>query len=61
MPNKKLKKAREKAGLTQVQVANKAGISEVSYQRIERGVQDPKTTTAKRIAKTVNSTVDELF
>lgn len=59
--NTKLKEAREKMSLTQVQVAEKAQITVRSYQRIEQGVQDPKTSTAKLIAKALNSTVEKLF
>lgn len=61
MKNTKLKNAREKSGLTQVQVAEKAGISEISYQRIEYGTQRPTVDTAILIAEAVNSTVEELF
>ena len=61
MKNTKLKDAREKSGLTQVQVAEKAGISEISYQRIEYGTQRPTVDTAILIAEAVNSTVEELF
>ena len=46
MKNTALKNAREKCGLTQVQIADKAAISEVSYQRIERGAQEPGVHTA---------------
>lgn len=45
-----LKDTREKRGLTQVQIAEKAAISEVNYQRIERGVQEPGVRTAILIA-----------
>lgn len=61
MSNIILKTAREKAGLTQVEVAKKAGITEYSYQRIEYGKQTPSLHTALAIAKSVNSTVEELF
>ena len=61
MKNKKLIEAREKAGLTQVQVAIKANISETSYQRYEYGKRVPKADTANLIAKILNSTVEELF
>lgn len=57
----KIKEAREKTGLTQVKVAKEANITERSYQRIEKGLQDPKASTAKLIAKALNSTVEELF
>ena len=61
MKNTKLKNAREKSGLTQVQVAEKDGNSVVSYQRIEYGTQRPTVDTAILIAEAVNSTVEKLF
>lgn len=61
MKNTVLKDTREKCGLTQVQVAKKAGVSEVSYQRIERGAQEPGVFTAIYIARALNSTVEDLF
>lgn len=61
MKETKLKTTRETEGLTQVQVAEKAKISEISYQRIEYGNQLPNVKTAKLIAKALNSTVEELF
>ncbi len=59
--NVKLKKAREKTGLTQVQVAEKAGISLRAYQYIELDGRLPNVHTAKLIANALNSTVEELF
>lgn len=59
--NINLKKARQKEGLTQVEVAKQANISVISYQRIEYGQQTPKLSTAKLIAQALNSTVEELF
>lgn len=59
--NTKLKEARKKADLTQVEIATKVGITGRSYQRIEKGVQDPKTSIAKLIAQALNSTVEDLF
>ena len=56
-----LKKAREKAGLTQVEVADKAKITEVCYQRYEYGGRIPRADTAILIAGALNSTVEELF
>ena len=49
MKNTKLVEARKLAGLTQKELADKAGIAEVSYQRIEYG-QKPSLKTAIRIA-----------
>ncbi len=58
----KIKEMREKTpGLTQVEVAKQAKITERSYQQIEKGLQEPKVSTAKLIAKALNSTVEELF
>ena len=59
--NTKLKTIRQKQGLTQVQVAEKANITERQYQRYENGGRMPKANTAILIAKTLNSTVEELF
>ena len=59
--NMKLKKAREKKGLTQVEVAEKAGITERAYQRYEYGDRMPRADIAKLIAKALNSTVEKLF
>lgn len=61
MKNIKLIEARKKAGLTQVEVAKRSKISEISYQRIEYGTQRPSIDTAFLIADAVNSTVEELF
>ena len=57
----KLKTTRQKAGLTQEQVAEKADISTRSYQQYESGEREPKVTTAILIAETLNSTVEYLF
>lgn len=59
--NIQLREAREKRGKTQQEVADFAGISLKSYQRIEKGAQDPAVSTAKLIAKTLKSTVEKLF
>ena len=59
--NTQLRQAREKAALTQVQVAKKAGISERYYQKIEAGTSKPTVDSAILIAHAVNSTVEELF
>lgn len=56
-----LKKQREKIGLTQVQVARKAQISESAYQNYELGKRHPNVYTAILIAKALNSTVEKLF
>lgn len=59
--NTKLQQARKNKGLTQLEVAKKANISERYYQKLEAGTSDPTVTTAKMIAKALNSTVEKLF
>lgn len=48
------KEAREKAGLTQEQVAKKAGISTNYYARVERGDPDARGSVINDIAKALN-------
>lgn len=50
---KKLKKAREKMGLTQEEVAEKAGVHVNYYARVERGEATPSLTRLKIIFKIV--------
>ena len=57
----KLKERREAHGLTQMEIAKKAGISWRAYQTYEAGSRIPKADIAKLIAKALNSTVEELF
>lgn len=58
----KLQAARKKSGKTQKQVAKEAGISEIMYQRYERGTGSPGVRTAIRIADALDTTdLRELF
>ena len=59
--NVKLRATRENLGLTQLQVAEKANIAERAYQNYEYGKRNPSVRTAIRIAKALNSSVEELF
>lgn len=59
--NDRLRARRESQGKTQQEVADFAGISLKSYQRIEKGVQDPSVSIAKQIAKVLKSSVEKLF
>ena len=61
MKNTRLIEARRAAGLTQVEVANKAGITDVCYQRYEAGQRIPRVDVAIKIALAVNDTVENLF
>ncbi len=46
-----LKEAREKAGLTQAEVAERAGIHFNYYARVERGEVTPRVDIVEQIAK----------
>ena len=59
--NTRLRERRDQQGKMQQEVADLANISLKSYQRIEKGVQDPSVSVAKLIAKALKSTVEELF
>lgn len=56
-----LRERRELKGKTQLEVASSANISLKSYQRIERGKQAPSVDVAIPIAKSLDSTVEDLF
>lgn len=57
----KLKEKRAIIGLTQVQVAKKADITERDYRRYECSDRKPNVLTAIRIAKALGTTVEELW
>lgn len=59
--NTKLKNTRRQKGLTQAEVAKRAGITVTGYSRYENGQRTPRVDVAKRIANALGSTVDELF
>lgn len=48
---------REKAGLTQVELAERCGISQADISRIERGATSPTTKTLQRIAEALDAEV----
>lgn len=56
-----LKEAREKVGLTQLEVAEKARISIRAYKMYESGERIPRADIAILIADAVGSSVKELF
>ena len=56
-----LKSIREKKGFTQVQVAEKARLSERGYQYIEAGQRLPNVMIAQKLAHVLNATVEEMF
>lgn len=57
----KLRATREKSGKTQAQVAKEAGVRERTYQYYEADEKEPGVRAAIRIARALNSTVEELF
>jgi len=59
--NEVLKERRKEKGLTQVEVACKSNISARYYQCLEAGTSMPRVGVAKQVAKTLNSTIEELF
>lgn len=61
MKNIELVKKRKSMGLTQVQVAMQAGVTEVCYQCYEAGKRLPRVDVAIRIARAVDGSVEDLF
>lgn len=57
----KLKIIRKKVGMTQLQLANQAGITETTINKIERYKIIPRRKTKEKIAKALNIAVEEIF
>lgn len=57
---KRLRKCREKAGLTQIKVAIYCDITEKAYQNYELGVREPKLSIITRIAQFYQVSIDYL-
>ncbi len=58
--SERLKKLRKDAALTQVEVANKLGISQPAYASWERGIKKPTQDNLVKIAQILNVSVDYL-
>lgn len=56
-----LKKAREQAGLTQIEVAQKLKISPITLSRYETGVRDLKVSDLIKLARILNTSVPILL
>ena len=56
-----LRKIRQLKNRTQKKVSSDANITERAYQMYEYGDREPKVRTAIRIAKALNTTVEELW
>ena len=61
MGKTKLRKAREDHGYTQRDIAEKAGIAILSYQRYENGKRRPDIDTAFAICDIFGTSVEEMF
>lgn len=58
---KRLRKARRDKHLTQVEVAEKAGISETYYVQIEGAKKNPTTSVFKKIIKAIGVSSEEIL
>ena len=56
-----LRRAREQAGLTQEEVAERSGVHATEVSRIEAGKRDPRISTMKRLAKAVEVSPSDLL
>ena len=57
----RIRKLRSQAGLTQAQLADRAGLSDEFMSRLERGKKSPSLATAGRIAEALGVTLAVLF
>jgi transcriptional regulator with XRE-family HTH domain len=56
-----LRRARERLGLTQEEVAGLSGVHATEVSRIEGGKRDPKVSTLERLAKAVGVPPSDLL
>lgn len=56
-----IKERRQKMGLTQEEVAQKLGISQVAYGRYELGVREPNFSLILKIAEVLHFSPGEFF
>lgn len=61
IPENRLREMRIQRGLTQEELADKAGVSRQTISGIESGQYGPSLSVALRIARALNSTLDSLF
>lgn len=57
----RLKEMRMAAGLTQAELAERAGVSRKTVNTVENGVFVPSTILALSLARALGTTVEELF
>jgi transcriptional regulator with XRE-family HTH domain len=58
---KNLKDARFRAGLTQAELAEKAGTTQTTVARIERDTVEPEVTTVRKLAAALGVTISDLL
>ena len=58
--SERLKESRKKARLTQVEIAEKLGISQPAYASWERGAKKPTQENLVKLAQVLNVTIDYL-
>lgn len=56
----KLKEARKAAGLTQVELSRKTGMSQQDISSIERGDRDPTASTLRKLANALGCKIDDI-
>jgi len=59
--NNNLQKIRKAQGLTQQELSERAEVSRKSINAVENGVYIPSTVLALRIARTLDSSVEDIF
>jgi transcriptional regulator with XRE-family HTH domain len=57
---KRVRAARDRAGLSQMDVILRLGGSLSHYQKLERGILDPRASTLAKLAKLFGCTLDDL-
>lgn len=60
-PNEFIKKEREQRGWTQMELAEKLGVSKATITKYEAGTRTPSDSVKKEIAKLFNQTVGVIF
>jgi transcriptional regulator with XRE-family HTH domain len=58
---KRLKDLRWRAGLTQQELADKAGTTQTTVARIERDAVEPEVTTVRKLAEALSVTPGDLL
>lgn len=61
MKNQKIKEVRVSLGLSQQELADKAGVSRQTIHAIEKGDYNPTIRLCITICRILNKTLDELF